>query len=108
MYPLLSQSGAIYQINFIVWPVIYGLTGFHTGSLSGSFPRVFGAVAGAIIGFVAVIPLARAMFYDVEAAAPVSVALVYIFVPVDRRIWFLMGICLLPGVRLLARKLAGK
>lgn len=90
----------MYQINFIVWPVIFGMTGFHAGSYFGTFPGILGAAAGTVAGFMTAVLMVREMFYDVEAIAPVAVILTYIFVPAQHRIWFLLGTCLLPWLRL--------
>jgi hypothetical protein len=102
--PLRSESGAMYEINFLVWPLVYGFTGHILGSMWGH-PWI-GTIVGVILGFFTAVPMISALFYDVEILAPVLL-IVSFFVPRSMRLWVLLGLCALPWVRLAGRGVAG-
>ena len=90
----------MYEINFIAWPLVYGMAGHAWGTQVGV--PLLGAVFGAVVGFGVAIPMIRALFYDVEILAPFLLILV-VLVPGPWRRWYLSSLCLLPWIRLAVR-----
>ncbi len=97
--PFLTQGGAMYEINFIAWPLIYGLTGYHLGAIYGH--PIVGVAVGIFFGIVTAVPMVRSLFYDVEIFAPWLLIPIYIFVSSENRRWYLIALCALPWLRLL-------
>ncbi|MGD2135853.1 MAG: hypothetical protein PVF27_06815 [Gemmatimonadales bacterium] len=92
-----DERGAMYEINAIIWPAVYGVTGYVLGGLVGS--AMVGAVVGAVLGVGTALPLIRAAFYDVELIAVVLLVSAF-FLPPGLRPWFLLGVCTTPWLRL--------
>jgi hypothetical protein len=87
----------MYEINFIVWPLVFGVAGHVWGERFGH--PLLGLLAGVSLGLMTAVPLVRALYYDVEIVAP-FLLLAVLLVPRPVRPWYLAGLCVLPWVRL--------
>lgn len=91
------RAGAMYQINMLVWPLVFGVAGHVWGAALGHpWP---GVAAGVLLGLVTAVPMLRASFYDVEIVAPFLLLGLFVVPPsLDR--WYVLIICALPWARL--------
>jgi hypothetical protein len=87
-----GELGAMYEINLLVWPIIYGVTGYAWGAGPG-------AVLGVVLGIVTAVPMIRASPYDVEILA-LPLLVPSVFLPRSIRAWYLLALCVLPWARL--------
>jgi hypothetical protein len=87
----------MYEVNFLVWPLVYGVCGHAWGTYWGA-PHA-GAIAGVLVGFAIGVPMVRASFYDVEIVA-LPLLLVAFVVPGPWRRWYLVVLSSLPLLRL--------
>lgn len=98
-----SRAGAMYEINALVWPLVYGFAG-HAWGASLGHPWL-GVIGGIVLGFATAIPMLAASFYDVELIAP-FLLFGLLIVPASFGRWYLVLLCVLPWGRLgLARLL---
>ena len=100
------RAGAMYEINALVWPLVYGVAGHAWGAGLGH--PWLGTVAGIVLGVLTAVPMLTASFYDVEIVAPfLLLGLFVIPAPLGR--WYLLLLCALPWMRLgLARVRRGR
>jgi len=93
------------EINMIIWPALYGVTGHAVGSLIGM--GVAGAIAGVVLGYVTGAVMMGMIFYDIEAYAPMAFVPIVIFVPAPVKVWLMGAVCLSAWVRMIPRAVAG-
>jgi hypothetical protein len=92
-----TRAGAMYEINALAWPVVYGFAGHVWGAAMGH--PWLGVAAGIVAGMATAVPMMRASFYDVEIVAPLLL-FGLLLVPAWSRRWYLLAICILPWIRL--------
>ncbi|GMR12607.1 MAG: hypothetical protein BMS9Abin29_0797 [Gemmatimonadota bacterium] len=104
--PAISTAGAMYEINMLIWPAIYGVTGHALGSVFGL--GWLGAIVGVVLGYVTGAVMMRMLFYDVEILAPLVFVPIMILVPAPARLWLMGAVSISPWVRMIPRAVAGR
>jgi hypothetical protein len=95
-----DESGDMSEINFLVWPLVYGVAGHAWGVRLGH--PALGTVIGVLAGYVTAVPFHAAPTFDVEIYAPLLL-IATVLVPRGMRLWYLIGLCVLPWGRLALR-----
>ena len=103
--PRRVSLGAMYELNLLVWPLVYGTAG-HAIGVGFGVPWV-GAAIAAIPGVATGLVMAREAFYDVEILAIAGLASVWFLATEATAVWFYLALCVVPWARLwLARAAA--
>ena len=100
------QAGAMHEINYVVWPAVYGTTGYLIGALAGG--AWIGAAVGAILGVAVAIVYSTRPFFDVELMAPLMLIASFFLISSPWRPWTGLAICTLPWLRMGLSRLADR
>jgi len=90
----MMQRGAMYEIHYSIWPILYGYTGWLWGTQFG-WP-VAGAIAAVVAGLVVGGLVASIYPYGILVLVPVlALALPWFLEPETWR-WTALGLCAAP------------
>jgi hypothetical protein len=92
-------DGAIYEINFLVWPLVFAVAGVAWGSRWGTAGAWIGGVLGVVAGFVTAGPYVEHTYYDFEFLAPWLLGANWLL-PHAWRPWWLAGLCVAAWARI--------
>ena len=94
-----AAVGAMYEINFLVWPAVYAVAGATWGGRLGTAGAWIGGVLGVVAGVLTAAPLVSRLYYDIEILAPFALGATW-WLPADVRPAWLAALCAAPWVRI--------
>lgn len=94
-----AATGAMYEINLLVWPAVYAVAGATWGGRFGTAGAWVGGVLGVVLGLVTASPLISRVYYDIEIAAPLLLGATWLL-PAHARPAWLAGLCAAPWIRI--------
>jgi hypothetical protein len=92
-------DGASYEINFLVWPLVFAVTGVTWGGRWGTAGAWTGGVLGVIAGYVTAAPYVDRTPYDFEFLAPWLLGANWLLPHAWRPGW-LAGLCVAAWLRI--------